>query len=81
MQCLGRQSQALTRGFLIWEWVIALALLGSFALLVIALLQRQETYLMQQQELRQQVGLEEIQLNIAAQHADHRLLFELQEGT
>lgn len=80
MQCLVRQPQLRVRGFLVWEWVMALALLGSFALLVIAFLQRQEIYLMQQHELRHEARLGAIQNSIDAQNAGHRLLFELQEG-
>lgn len=73
-------QQRRSNGFLVWEWLLALTLLGSFALLALTFVQRQEAQVLQQQQLRQQVTQEAIHLQRAWLGAGHQLLFELQEG-
>lgn len=80
MPTLAVNTKTKSRGFLIWEWVLALALLGSFALFAIALLQRQESYVLQQQQLQRDDLVDAAQRHRTAIIAGHRLLFDLQEG-
>ncbi|WP_417682129.1 hypothetical protein [Pseudidiomarina aquimaris] len=68
------------RGFLLWEWVIALTLLGCFAVFVIALLQQQKSLVEQQAEWRRELRLAALQREIDTFVAGHTLLFDLQEG-
>ncbi|MBG22354.1 MAG: hypothetical protein CMF22_02715 [Idiomarinaceae bacterium] len=68
------------RGFLLWEWVIALTLLGCFAVFVIALLQQQKSLVEQQAEWRRELRLATLQREIDTFVAGHTLLFDLQEG-
>ncbi|WP_258240094.1 hypothetical protein [Pseudidiomarina homiensis] len=80
MQCGAVVRPRLVRGFLLAEWVIALTLLGSSALLVIAFVQRQEIYINTQQERREEARINTIQRNTEWLRNEHRLLIELQEG-
>lgn len=73
-------QQRRSNGFLVWEWLLALTLLGSFALLAVTFIQRQESQVLQQQQLRQQAKQEAIQVQRGWLGAGHQLLFELQEG-
>ncbi len=68
------------RGFLLWEWVVSLALLGCFAVFVIALLQQQRSLVAQQAEWRSELRLATMQREMDELVAGHRLLFDLQEG-
>ncbi|RUO56093.1 MULTISPECIES: hypothetical protein [Pseudidiomarina] len=80
MQCGTAVRPSLMRGFLLAEWVIALAVLGSFALLVIIFVQRQEIYINTQQERRQEARINIIERNTEWLRNEHRLFIELQEG-
>lgn len=68
-------------GMLLLEWVIAFALLASFALLVIAFLPLLAQQLDVQQEQREATLMDYFEQQIATSSAGHRQLLQLQEGT
>lgn len=80
MLCMSSRQPWQNNGFLIWEWLVALTLLGGFALFAIAFLARQEAYALQQQQLQVEDRKQSVQRRREWTATGHRLLFDLQEG-
>ena len=80
MMKLNSVRQSKCAGFLLLEWILAGVVLGSFALFVIAFVQRADAYRAAQAVMQQHAKQEAHIQRMQTVTNTHRFLFDLQEG-